>query len=83
MKALVLVLALALAGCASGPRVPDRVEVPIQVQCKVTVPPEPVWATSTLAKDAGIFDQVKALLSERRQRMAYESKLEAAARSCQ
>lgn len=83
MRWVVVALAMALAGCASTPHVPERVEVPIQVPCRVTVPPEPVWATATLAKDASIFDQVKALLSERRQRIAFEAKLDAAARSCQ
>ena len=83
MRLLILLAALGLAGCATAQRVPERVEIPVQVPCRVTVPPEPVWATAALTKDAGIFDQAKALLAERAQRRAYEAKLEAAARSCQ
>ncbi|MFG5410363.1 hypothetical protein ABXN37_22535 [Piscinibacter sakaiensis] len=53
-----------------------------QVPCRVTLPPRPVYATEALSSDAGIYDQVRALLAERRQRMAYEAQLEAAARAC-
>ncbi|GAP37903.1 hypothetical protein ISF6_4097 [Piscinibacter sakaiensis] len=76
-----MLLALALlAGCAARP--PARVEIPIAVPCRVTLPPRPVYATEALSSDAGIYDQVRALLAERRQRMAYEAQLEAAARAC-
>lgn len=75
-------LCLLLAGCATAPRV-ERVEIPVPVPCRVQVPEAPVWATASLAPDAGIWDQAKALLAERQQRMAYEAKLEAAARACQ
>ena len=81
MKVLVTMAAcIALAGCAA---VPQRYEVPVQVPCRVTVPEKPVWATESLKPDADIFDKVKALLAERRQRQAYETKLEAAAKACQ
>ena len=81
MKVLFAMAAcVALAGCAS---MPQRYEVPVQVPCRVTVPEKPVWATESLAPGADIFDQVKALLAERRQRQAYELKLEAAAKACQ
>lgn len=75
-----MLAALALAGCASAPQ---RVEVAVPVPCRVTVPPEPSWATAALADNATIWDQVKALLAERRQRMAYEDQLRAAAQACQ
>jgi len=81
MKVLVAMVAcIALAGCAS---VPQRYEVPVQVPCRVQVPDKPVFATESLAPNADIFDQVKALLAERRQRIAHEAKLEAAAKACQ
>lgn len=81
MKALyAAVAALMLAGC--GPRIPERVLVPIEVPCKVDEPAEPAWATKALHADADIFDQVKALLAERKQRIAYERLLKAAVRSC-
>ncbi len=81
MKAVIAALAaLVLTGC--GPRVPERVLVPVEVLCKVDVPPEPAWATKSLTADADIFDQVRALLAERRQRIGYERLLRAAVESC-
>lgn len=80
MKALLLLCALTLTGCAT--RVPKTVLVPVTVPCKVDLPSKPVWATSALAKDADIFDQVKALLAERRQRAGYQKQLEAAIAGC-
>lgn len=80
MRAAVLLIALALAGC--GHRLPEKVLVPVPVPCRVDMPAKPVWATQALRADADIFDQVKALLAERRQRQAYERLLEAAIAGC-
>lgn len=77
-----LALAAVLCGCSTTPRA-ERVEVPIQVPCRVTVPEEPVYATSTLTAQSTIWDQAKALLAEIQQRRAYTAKLHAAARACQ
>lgn len=75
-------LCLLLAGCATQPRL-ERVEVPVPVPCRVAVPDHPVFATEGLPASAGIWEQAKALLAERQQRIAYEAKLEAAAKACQ
>ena len=72
-------LCLLLAGCTC---VPTRVEIPIPVPCRVTPPAEPVWATESLSGAAGIWEQVRALLAERRQRIGYETQLRAAATAC-
>lgn len=80
MKPALLLAALALAGCQT---LPQRVEVPMPVPCRVEIPLPPAWATGSLAPDAGIWDQVKALLAELEQRKGYEAKLEAAAKACQ
>lgn len=73
-------LLLLLAGCQAT--MPATVKVPVAVPCEVILPARPVWATESLRPDAGIFEQVKALLAERRQREGYEAQLEAAARAC-
>jgi hypothetical protein len=77
-RAALLVLVL-LSGCDTFVR---RVEVPVPVPCRVQLPEHPVWATDALPADAGLFEQVRALLAERAQRQAYELKLEAAAKAC-
>lgn len=83
MRAAVVLMALALAGCAGKERlVIQKVSVPVSVPCKVKVPERPTYATESMDLDASIFDKVKALLAEREQRKAREAELEAAAKSC-
>ena len=83
MNRIALVLALALAGCATEPRIEYReVKVVIPVPCRVDLPDEPDYATNSLALDAPIFDMVRALLVEREQRTARDVEVTAAARSC-
>lgn len=81
MRALAFAAALLLTGCATAP--PARVEIPVPVMCRVEMPASPAWATESLAPDAGIWDQVKALLAEREQAAGYIAELRAAASSCQ
>ncbi|HCF1393760.1 TPA: hypothetical protein NH846_004138 [Pseudomonas aeruginosa] len=82
----VLGLVFALAGCAgrqdAEPRT-VRVEVPVAVPCRVPAVEVPVWATVGLRKGDDLQGKVRALLAERRQRMGYEKKLEAALHACQ
>lgn len=77
-------LALAVAAVASGcaGTVPKEVNVPVAVRCEVDMPVPPAWATKTLKKDATIFDQAKAMLAERQQRIAYEDELRSALEVC-
>lgn len=85
MKSLLVVLVLVLAGCAG--REPEvrtvRVEVPVLVPCKTKEVVVPPWAASGLKKVDSLEVKVRALLSERRQRMGYERELEAASTACQ
>lgn len=78
--AAIATLAALLAGCEHMPR---EVLVPVPVPCKVDMPKAPAWAAQNLTAGADIFDQVKALLAERRQRVAYQQQLEAAIAGCQ
>ena len=85
MRMLVFVLALVLAGC-SGRTQPQvqylRVEVPVQVPCRVPEVTAPSWAAAGLRKSDSLEVKVRALLAERRQRIGYEKQLEAAVSAC-
>ncbi|WP_323115101.1 hypothetical protein [Pseudomonas guariconensis] len=85
MRALLILSALALAGCAGRvePQVQYvRVEVPVQVPCRAPEVAVPAWATASLKKSDTPEAKVRALLAERRQRIGYERLLEAAANAC-
>lgn len=84
MKALLLVLAMVLAGCAGRP--PEvrtvRVEVPVLVPCKTKEVAVPPWAAQGLKKSDSLELKVRALLAERRQRIGYEKQMQASVQSC-
>ena len=79
-------LVLALSGCA-GKRDQQiqyvRVEVPVQVPCRAPEVAVPLWATVGLSKADSLEVKVRALLAERRQRIAYERQVSAALEACQ
>lgn len=85
MKALLVVLAVVLSGCAG--REPEvrtvRVEVPVLVPCKTKDVAVPPWAAQGLKKSDSLELKVRALLAERRQRIGYERQLVAAVEACQ
>lgn len=88
MKAIAIVLCAALAGCAG--QVADqpepqvvRVEVPVQVPCRTDRVQKPAFAVDALPIGASIDNQMRALRAERKQRQAYELRLEAAIEACQ
>jgi len=85
---LMLLGLLVLAGCAGRP-VADpeprvvRVEVPVPVPCRVTIPMAPAWASAGLRKSDDLETKVRALVAEREQRIGFEALLLAAAKSCE
>lgn len=88
MKLMLLMVLFALAGCAGQPVVePEprivRVEVPVQVPCKVPQIAVPAWAAAELKAADSLEVKVRALLAERRQRIGYERELLAANNACQ
>lgn len=91
MKRLFLsaAIAVALAGCAAAPQMPDAapvvtsVDKVVQVECKAPEVDRPAFAFDSLSLGADIYTQAKYLLSDRLQRQGYEWKLEAAIKSCQ
>lgn len=85
-QSLILSLAAALlAGCA-GKIEPEtrivRVEVPVQVPCRVPEVAAPAWAAAGLEKTDNIEVKVRALLAERLQRIGYEKQLVSALSAC-
>ena len=85
MRPFLVLLALALTGCAG--REPEvrtvRVEVPVLVPCKTKEVAVPPWAAAGLKKSDSLEVKVRALLAERRQRIGYERQLVAAVQACQ
>ncbi|HBN9790301.1 TPA: hypothetical protein L3921_005727 [Pseudomonas aeruginosa] len=86
MRSMILIFAVALAGCAARQEAEPRtvrVEVPVAVPCRAPGVEVPVWATAGLRKGDDIQTKVRALLAERLQRIGYEAQLLAANRACQ
>lgn len=83
---LVLVIAIGLTGCQTIPENPIVqtvvVEKPVQVLCRIPPVERPAWETER----ANAADPVlvsRAIRAELEQRRAYETRLEAAAKSCE
>ena len=88
MRWMIAGVLIALAGCGTQPVAePEprvvRVEVPVQVPCRVKAPAVPAWAADGLRKEDSLEVKVRALLAERRQRIGYERELVAGFASCQ
>ena len=85
-KLFILSLALMLGACATdGPviqTVIQKVEIPIAVPCKATVPAKPDFNFDKLTEDQDLFDKTKATLADRKLHLGYESELLAALNSC-
>ncbi|SEO63268.1 hypothetical protein [Pseudomonas sp. Snoq117.2] len=88
MRWIVVGMLVALAGCAGQPVAePEprvvRVEVPVQVPCRVKAPAVPAWAADGLRREDTLEVKVRALLAERRQAKGYIRELQAAGQACQ
>lgn len=80
---IVLTLGIFLQGCSTiSSSKPVEVLVPVQVPCKITPPNKPNFAVDNLGIGEDIFEKVKALLAERKQRQGYELELEEAIKAC-
>ncbi|QFS64839.1 hypothetical protein [Delftia tsuruhatensis] len=84
MRAAILLLgALAMAGCGTTPRVEvQTVKVPLPVECREPIPDRPAMPTEALADDADPFELLRAALAEIDRRESYEVRLLAALISC-
>ncbi len=83
---LVLLTALFLGGCATDGAlintVVQKVEVPIEVPCKATVPVKPDFNFDKLKVEDDIFNKSKAALADRELHLGYETELLGALNSC-
>lgn len=76
MKAISLILALPLIGCASAP---ERVEVPIPVPCVTKLPPKPEVCEP---KDKSRPEYLRCVLVNCERTAGYAKQLEAALTGC-
>lgn len=79
---ILFALAAILAGCAAAPGPVQEVKVPVPVYCNPPEVSRPLFAVDSLPIGSSIWDQMKALRAERKQREGYEAQLEAAINSC-
>lgn len=78
MRAFSMVMVVLLAGCATKP-----VQVPVTVLCKTPAIGKPDFYYDHVTKDMSLFDKVKLLIADRKQRQGYEVELESAVNVCQ
>lgn len=80
MKLPLLILALLLAGCTTSAT--RSVRIPVAVSCQAPVVETPRFATAELRPADDLQTKVRALLAERQQHLAYETRLRAALDAC-
>lgn len=71
-----------LAGCAGGPTIPERVEIPVPVPCLASAPERPALRADDEIKGMDDYRATAALLAERRKLQGYVKTLEAAVEGC-
>lgn len=77
-----LILATLLAGCASAPPAPVRIEVPVMVQCIGEVPPRPAYEFDKLPSTATDGEIILALARDWPRGRKYEAELKAVVAGC-
>jgi hypothetical protein len=84
---LVVLIVLALPGCASAPVDVQPVQVPLVEKCEAPAVLKPTWALDTVQltgnRDLDMVLIYRAMEAEIEQRIGYELALEAAVRICQ
>ncbi|MCP1622134.1 hypothetical protein [Pseudomonas nitroreducens] len=82
MKWLLAIPVLLLTGCAVTVPKPVDVRIPVPVPCQAPAVETPRFATADLRPADDLQTKVRALLAERQQRLAYETRLRAALDGC-
>lgn len=78
----IIILTVLLAGCATVPPAPVRVEVPVMVPCMGDVPPRPAYEFDRLPATATGGEIVLALARDWLRGRAYEAQLEVVIAGC-
>lgn len=73
---------LLLAGCATAPALPERVEVPVPVPCVAAAPVRPEFVTDAALRAMTDYQLVVAMWRDRLQRRQYEAEVEAVIAAC-
>jgi len=79
---LIIMVALALFGCAGGATAPGVVKEAVYMPCDAPVPAVPVFPADTLSGDEDIFTLGKTLWADRKARQAYELTVRTALEGC-
>lgn len=83
MKLLLIILvALAIAGCAGGAAAPGIVKEAVYMPCNAPVPEKPVFPADTLTGDEDLWTMGKTLWADHKTRQAYELELRTALEGC-
>ncbi len=82
MKQLLAISVLFLVGCTSTPPAPVEVRIPVPVPCQAPTVETPRFATADLRRADDLQTKARALLAERQQHLAYETRLRAALDAC-
>ncbi|OYO29133.1 hypothetical protein [Janthinobacterium sp. PC23-8] len=77
-----IILTTLLAGCATAPPAPVRVEVPVMVPCIGEVPPRPAYEFDKLPATATDGEIILALARDWTRGRKYEGELEVAIAGC-
>jgi hypothetical protein len=83
MKPLLIILvALAVAGCAGTPTAPAVGKEAVYMPCNAPVPEKPVFPADTLTGDEDLWTIGKTLWADHKARQAYELEIRTALEGC-
>lgn len=82
MKPALAIFLLPLVGCTTTTATPVEVRIPVPVPCQAPAVETPRFATADLRPADDLQTKVRALLAERQQHLAYETRLRAALDGC-
>lgn len=83
MKPLLIILvALAIAGCAGGETAPGVVKEAVYMPCNAPVAEKPVFPADTLTGDEDLWTLGKTLWADHKARQAYELEIRTALEGC-